>query len=220
MRRTTTLTSLMFAVTLGVLPATTEAAVITFEGQFNTVYSTPITRLGFDIGNVSGDEQHFHELTSTLFGLPNNGTGVLQNDRDTRIFVAAAGGTMTRFHLSMVDVASALNNGPAVGLTISGFLDNVLVGTLTVGALGTGYTTVSGASLGPVDRLVFDGTGGAGGFVLDNLAVNEMAAVPEPMVLTMVGVGLAVAAARRRRGQGNSKFEVQSSNRRKAIFNL
>lgn len=159
--------------------APASAVTIDFEGQNNTIYNAPINRLGFDIGNVTGDEQHFHEITSTGFGLPNNGTGVLLNDRDTRIFVQDS--LSLTFTLDTVDVASALANSPAVGIQIEGFLNNVSTGVITLAVLGTGYTTLNGASLGVVDRIVFDGLGGAGGFVLDNLALNEARAVPGPL---------------------------------------
>ncbi len=145
------------------------STVIEFEGASNTVYNAPIVRSGFIIGNVIGDEQHFHEVDSTLYGLPSNGTGVLLNDRDTRIFVEEES-TMT-FTLERVDVASALNNNPAVGLTVEGFLNDVSTGILQVDVLGDAYTQLDGTSLGTVDRLVFDGFGDRGGFVLDNLAL-------------------------------------------------
>jgi len=163
---------------------------ITFEGQFNTIYGSPITRSGFDIGNPIGQEQHFHEITSTQFGLPNNGTGVLLNDRDTQIFVVPNGGAgFSLFSLVSVDVASALGNSPANDLLITGFLNNVPTGSILVSPLGNGYTTVNGASLGIVDRLVFDGQGGGGGFVLDNLTLNNApAAVPEPASLALFGL--------------------------------
>jgi PEP-CTERM motif len=172
------------------------AATITFEGFANTIYSSPIVRLGFTIGNVVGDEQHFHEIDSTQFGLPNNGTGVLLNDRDTRIFVDQGG---TAFTLTSVDVASALGNGPADGLTITGYLLGGSTGVITLGSLGTGYTALLGGSLGTVDRLVFDGIGAGGGFVLDNLALNEGSAIPEPGTHALIGLGLAGMALLRRR---------------------
>jgi hypothetical protein len=163
--------------------APANAVTLTFEGHSNTIYDAPITRSGFDVGNVVGDQQHFHEITSTSFGLPNNGTGVLMNDRDTRIFVE---GTLDApFTLGTFDVASALANGPAVGILIEGFFNNFSTGVITVAVLGTGYTTLDGTSLGVVDRLVFDGIGGQGGFVLDNIALNA-APVPGPIV----GAGL------------------------------
>jgi len=179
---------------LGLLcAAPAQAAVITFEGHFNTLYWSSIVREGFVIGNAPGEEQHFHEITSTWFGLPSNGTGVLLNDRDTTIVVKEQGGAS--FALSSVDVASALNNNPAVGLQLRGYLGATLVGQITVGTLGTGYTTLAGGPLGNVDRLVFDGFGGGGGFIIDNLALNE-SAVPEPATLALLAFGLALSRRR------------------------
>ncbi len=180
-----------------------KAAFITFEGQFNTAYNAPITRLGFDIGNPIGQEQHFHEIDSTQFSLPSNGTGILLNDRNTEIFVTLSGGGL--FTLNSVDVATALNNSPAVGLTITGFLGVSQTGVVTLANLGTGYTTLSGAALGTVDRIVFDGTGGGGGFVLDNLNVPEgpggSVATPLPPTLLagFLGMGLLAGVRRFRR---------------------
>jgi hypothetical protein len=171
------------------------AGTITFEGSDNTIYEAPIVRLGFTIGNVIGDEQHFHEINSTEFGLPSNGTGILLNDRDTRIFVNQGGAT---FSLTSVDVASALNNNPADGLTITGYLLGVSTGVISLESLGTGYTVLLGGSLGAVDRLVFDGIGGEGGFVLDNLALNEQGqATPEPATWSALLLGLGAIMARR-----------------------
>jgi hypothetical protein len=183
---------------LALLASSADAAVITFEGQSNTIYSAPIERLGFDIGNEVGQEQHFHEITSTGFSLPSNGTGVLLNDRDTNIFVTATGGSFTPFVLTSVDVASALGNNPAVGLTITGYLSGLMTGSIVVNPLGTGYTNVSGAALGSIDYLVFDGIDGGGGFVLDNLSIDE-ATAPEPASLLLLGIGGAALARIRRR---------------------
>ena len=170
------------------------AAVITFEGQTNTIYNAPIVRLGYEIGNPVGDEQHFHEITSTGFGLPNNGTGVLLNDRDTEIYMRDV--LLSTFTLGNFDVASALNNQPAASILITGYLGLAPTGSIGT-ALGAGYTTLNGAVLGVVDRLVFDGIGGQGGFVLDNVELNP--AAPEPASMLLLGLGAAAAAVRRRR---------------------
>lgn len=176
------------------------AATITFEGQANTIYAAPIVRSGFTLGNQIGEEQHFHEIDSTQFGLPSNGTGVLLNDRDTTIQVQDV--TFAVFTLGSVDVATSLGSNPGVGLNIFGFLNNVQTGVINIAALGNGYTTVNGASLGNIDRLVFDGTGGAGGFVIDNLTLNAAGpgGVPEPSAWALLILGFgAVGAGMRRR---------------------
>lgn len=176
-----------------------QATLITFEGFSNAERNAPINRLGFLIGNVAGQEQHFHEITSTNFGLPNNGTGVLLNDRATQIFVTGALGE--DFSLSAVDVATALSNRPAAGLQIEGFNDGVSTGVLSLASLGLGYTSMSGSGLGNVDRLLFTGLGGAGGFVLDNLDLGAAGAtghVPEPASVALVLAALGLAAGARR----------------------
>jgi hypothetical protein len=192
--------SMMAAVMALVTVAPAQAVTITFEGQFNTIYNAPITRSGFDFGNVAGDEQHFHEIDSTQFGLPSNGTGILLNDRNTRIFSRA--NDLSDFTLGSVDVATATNNSPATSLKIYGYLNDVLVGTLTVDPL-SGWQTIAGGSLGTIDYLVFDGEGGGGGFVLDNAVFNEggVGGIPEPATWAMMiaGFGLVGATMRRRR---------------------
>jgi hypothetical protein len=191
-----------FSALTALAAAPAQAVVISFEGASNTQYNNPITRSGFDIGNPIGQEQHFHEIDSTQFSLPNNGTGVLLNDRDTDIFVIAnAGAGFSQFSLTSVDVAASLGNQPANDIRITGFLNNVQTGSLLVSPLGTGYTTIAGASFGIIDRLVFDGIGGSGGFVLDNLALNNAptTSVPEPFTVlgTIFGAGYGVSLKRK-----------------------
>lgn len=176
---------------------TAHAALITFEGQSNAIYTAAINRAGFLIGNVAGDEQHFHEITSTNYGLPNNGTGILLNDRESRIYVEEQSGA--DFSLLGVDVAAALGNAPALGLTIEGFLNGSSVGVFNIASLGTGYTAV-GALFGAVDRVVFDGFGNGGGFVLDNLNVGDAVnGVPVPATLGLALGALFAAGASRRK---------------------
>lgn len=178
---------------------TASATIITFEGQSNTIYNNPIVRGGFLIGNVASDEQHFHEIDSTQYGLTSNGTGVLLNDRNTRIFVAdQLGGVFT---LGSVDVATAASNNPGLSILVEGFLNGLSVGTLST-TFGSAFTTLSGSSLGTVDRLVFDGIGSGGGFELDNLTLNAASgpgSIPEPVSLALFGIGLAGLAAARKR---------------------
>lgn len=172
----------MFA---GVATATT----LTFEGSSNTIYSAPITRSGFVIGNAPGEEQHFHEIDSTAFPnfVPNDGTGVLYNDRNTTIVVTTSG--LSTFTAGTVDVATDLNGGAggSSSLTIDGFLNNLLVNSISVNLNQAGsYSLVNLAGLGLIDRLVFDGipTTGNGGFTLDNLNVTP-AAAPEPSTISL-----------------------------------
>lgn len=178
------------------------AVTITFEGEYNTIYSAPINRSGFLIGNPTGQEQHFHEITSTSFLLPNNGTGILLNDRDTEIFVEEESGS--DFTLTSVDVATATGNLPADGIEIRGYLNNVLVNTITLASFPSGYSTLLGNILGTVDQLVFNGLGGGGGFVLDNLTLNgasggQGTGIPEPASALLLSMGLGGALLRRKK---------------------
>jgi hypothetical protein len=128
------------------------AVVITFEGFANTIYNAPITRSGFDIGNPAGQLQHFHEFDSNCCPLPSNGMGVLLDDRNTDIFVEVNGGGT--FTLTQVDAASSGGrNSGGLGIDIRVYLNNVLVGTVSVANLGGGYATLLGDALGTVDRL-------------------------------------------------------------------
>lgn len=172
------------------------ATVITFEGQANLIYDTPIVRSGFLIGNVAGDEQHFHEIDSTQYGLASNGTGVLLNDRDTRIFVENEFGSS--FWLGSVDVAASFSNNPGYAINVEGFLHGSSVGTVST-VFGNSFITLSGLSLGAVDRLVFDGIGDQGGFELDNLTLTP-SNVPVPAAAWLLGSGLLglIGVARRK----------------------
>ena len=176
--------------TLMLLPLASQAVIITFEGSANAQYSAPITRSGFIFGNPLGQEQHFHEIMSAGYGHIDNGTGVLLNDRDTEIFVRSSAGS--QFSLANVDVADF----GAVGLNIQGYLNGLVIGTITLNNLGTGYTTLNGASLGNVDKLIFNGIGGNGGFAIDNINLSP---VPLPSAFLLFGPALAGLGLLRRR---------------------
>jgi len=188
--------------------AQAQNALLTFEGQANTIYTSPIVRSSYQIGNPAGQEQHFHEIDSTRFGLPNNGTGILLNDRNTQIFLMAdPGAAFILFSLTSVDVAASTGSRPADSLTLTGFLNGAPTGSVSVTFNGANYATLDGTALGTVDRLIFDGFGGGGGFVLDNVnlttpqAPGGGGAIPEPGTVALLGTSLlplAAAVARRR----------------------
>lgn len=184
------------AAMLSGLAAPASAAVLTFEGHANQIYTAPIVREGFELGNLPGEEQHFHEIDSNGFGLASNGTGVLLNDRDTSIFLRAF--DLSNFMLTSFDIAASFGNFPGASFSVKGYLDDVLTGEVT-GDLGE-FASFSGAALGTVDYVVFDGLGGDGGFELDNVALNEgTGAIPEPATWAMMLMGFGAMGALIRR---------------------
>ena len=193
------------ALSAAALSATNVAAqTLTFEGESNTIYNAPVTVSGFTIGNVTGDEQHFHFIDSTAFPgfVVSNGTGVLYNDRNTSIFVSSG----SAFSLSGFDASTT---GPidsstgATTLRIQGFLGATLVNSGSFTINGTAFSSFGGLS-GSFDRLVFDAVDGGGGFQLDNL---NLAGVPEPATWALMILGFgAVGGAMRRRTKASVRF--------------
>ena len=193
---------LLLAATVAVaFAAPASAALITFEGVGNTIYTGPIVREGITIGNVAGDQQHFHEIDSTAFPgfVVSNGTGVLYNDRDTRIEMTQVGGGL--FTLGNFDASATGPSSPgavASSLSIAAYVNSVLTVSLSFAIDSSAFTSWNGAGLGSFDRLVFSANEG-GGFQLDN--INVAAAVPEASTWAMLiaGFGLVGATMRRRR---------------------
>lgn len=195
------ISALLAAVSAFAAPQIASAATtLTFEGHSNTIYeNTTLTLDGFTMGIVAGDEQHFHQIDSTQYGLASNGTGVLLVDRDTQLFLNAVGGGA--FSLSAFDIAAAFSNNAGTAFTVTGFLNNVAVGTIS-GSLGQ-FSTQAGFG-SAVDYVTFDGL--RGGFELDNVVLNGAGAgaVPEPATWAMMLLGFAVVGAAMRKSRQNA----------------
>lgn len=188
-------TTLLAVAALGFASAA-RAVVIDFNGEpSDTIYNAPIVRSGFTIGLPPDTFQHFHIMSH--YTISGNPPGFLLNDSNYDLIVAS-GGTFT-----LTDVDLALDpgrTGPASALTVSGFLNNVLTGTISVQAVPTSFTRVNGSTLGTVDRLVFSNPTRQG-FALDNLQLNG-AATPAPdagSTASLTGLALIAIAALRRR---------------------
>lgn len=184
------------------------ATVLTFDDAFDEFYAAPVETAGYVIGNPSNEEQHFHLVNSEYYGdfIVNNGTGVLLNDLDTSLEIALSGGglfTLGDFDAASSDTAEPFNS--AFWLMVTGYRAGAAVGSF-IGQIGVdGYRTYSGKGFGQVDRVSFDGEDG--GFALDNISLDKVAApVPEPATWTMMiaGFGAAGMSLRRRRGARRS----------------
>lgn len=167
------------------LPA--EATLLTFEGFDYEEYNAAITRSGFTIGILPGDEQHFHEMDSSSYSAANNGTGVLLVDRPTRAYIEAA--DLSDFTLVSLDWAAHIIGFDGV---ITGYLDGSPVGSISASLSDLAYTTISGVSLGTIDRLVFNADFAATpfGYSFDNVLLNQPIPAPEPGTMALLGAGL------------------------------
>jgi hypothetical protein len=172
---------------------------LTFEGHTNTLYTAPVVRNGFVIGNPPGQTQSFRELNSAAYALPSNGTGALLNNTDSEIFLRAIDGSafqLISFDISKATLSPFYNTGT---FTVRGFLDGNLIGTIA-GPLSL-FTTFAGFESN-VDNVIFDGSGNlTGAFQLDNIVLGPAAvtAVPEPgtWAMMLLGFGMTGLLARR-----------------------
>lgn len=191
-------TALAAAMMSALISVTAAAAILTFEGTSDTIYTAPIMREGFIIRNPPMQEQHFHEIDSTMPGLASNGTGVLLNDRDTGIGIRSATGTA--FSVASFDVAAPPGYDPAGLILVLGSRNGAPTAPGLFEPLGE-FRTIDGSSLGNVDILFFTGlrsTGVGGSFELDNVVLTV---IPEPAawVMMIIGFGLVGGAMRHNR---------------------
>ena len=181
------------------------ATVLTFEPSSNTIFGNENVGDGLAVGSWGGYDftssgDHFHFIDSPSFStLPNNGTGILSEDRNYSIsMVEGLGGS---FDLLGLDMAGNNDNGSAaLSLLITGYFTGG-------GTISTSITLLSAASFqsellagfSGLDKVTFDGIGGGGGFALDNINVVP-ASVPETSsMLMLIGMGvLPLIAARKR----------------------
>jgi PEP-CTERM motif len=168
------------------------ATTITFEGFSNTIFGDEVVGNGLAVGSNGGFDftssgDHFHFLDSTAFpGLvPNNGTGVLDEDRNYSITMVKSGGGS--FDLQAIGYAGRGGSGvSATSLVVTGFFAAGGSTSSTLSVNGLTWLSNSFAGFTGLNSVVFDGAGGAGNFCLDNISVVP---TPEPSTLLLLSIG-------------------------------
>jgi hypothetical protein len=176
----------------GTVPKNAYAATVTFEGHSNTIFGDESIGNGLAVGSNSGynftsSGDHFHFLNSSSYPtVPQNGTGILLEDRNYSISMTESGGGS--FSLQSMNYAGDSSNvAAATSLVVTGFFTAGGSTSTTLGLSGSTFLFSSLTGFTGLSSVVFDGTGGGGGFALDNLTVS---AVPEPATCVLSSVGL------------------------------
>lgn len=160
--------------------------------------------------NWTGWEVMNRDTYNTIYGLseaalPSN-PNFAYSGHDTDTLTMSSG---TSFDFLGANVSawsgSLASPGSATSLTITGYLNNAIVSSISA-SLSSEWTTIGGIS-GPVDRLEFSNAGELGGyFRMDNLNYatvesGQGSAVPEPMSFVLIGTGLLGLGLLRRRNK-------------------